>query len=75
MNVKEKAEKLANDLLHELGDDAENYEYLLPDWEPEDCLMAIRWLKSQIWEGFSVSFEVDTTNKKVQFQFWEEDFE
>ncbi len=75
MNVKEEAEKLAEDLLHELGGNSESYQFLIPDWEPQDCAMAIRWLKSQIWEGFSVSFKVDATDKKVYLKSWEEDFE
>ncbi|MCK0155450.1 hypothetical protein MWU49_17170 [Alcanivorax sp. S6407] len=75
MNVKEEAEKLAEDLLRELGNESERYQFLISDWEAQDCAMAIRWLKSQIWEGFSVSFEVNKTDKKVCLKSWEEDFD
>ena len=75
MNAKEEAEKLAEDLLHELGNESDRYQFLIPDWEAQDCTMATRWLKSQIWEGFSVSFEVNKTDKKVYLKSWEEDFD
>ncbi len=75
MNVKEEAEKLVEELLHELGNESERYQFLIPDWETQDCAMAIRWLKSQILEGFSVSFELNKTDKIVYLKSWEEDFD
>ncbi|MCL9782690.1 hypothetical protein M9194_14740 [Vibrio sp. S4M6] len=75
MSPESKAEKLAENLLLELGSSAESYQFLIPDWEPQDCSMAIRWLKSQIWEGFKVSFEVDSAAKKVYLKSWEEGFD
>ncbi|MGF1742877.1 hypothetical protein L4C34_17740 [Vibrio profundum] len=75
MNVELEVKMLAESLLHELGSDTDNYQFFIPDWEPQDCTMAIRWLKSHIWEGFKVSFEVDSAESKVYVKSWEEDFE
>lgn len=64
MNAQGETEKLAENLLNELDCDFDSDQFFIPEWKPQDCAMAIRWLKSQVWESFSVSFEVDAANKK-----------
>ncbi len=74
MNVKEESEKIVESLFEELGGDLAGYLFHIPDWEPQELEMGIRWLKSQIWEGFSVSYDVNKIQKTLQLKSWEEDF-
>jgi hypothetical protein len=72
MSVQEEAEETTTKLLVELGQKAESYQFLIPGWEPQNLDMAVRWLKSQIWEGFSVQYKIDDVHKVVSLTSWEE---
>jgi hypothetical protein len=73
MNPREEAEKLAASLITEIASDVENYRFLIPDWEPESKDMGLRWLKSQVWEGFYVSYKINKETKVVYLKSWEDE--
>jgi len=71
MNPQEEADKIARSLLFELGNESEEYTYLIPEWQPENKEMGLRWLKSQVWEGFNVSYKINKEEKTVYLKSWE----
>ena len=73
MNVKEEGEEIANSLLSKLGENPDEFQFLIPDWEPQETQMAIRWLKSQVWEGYYVTYKIDQLSKRVYLKSWEDD--
>ncbi|WP_353189840.1 hypothetical protein [Pandoraea pnomenusa] len=71
MSIKEEAETFITKFTHEVGTNAANYVYLIPGWAPEDFAMAIRWIRSQLWEGFFVAYKIDETKQHVLLKTWE----
>lgn len=71
MSIKEEAEAFITKFTHELGAEGSNYAYLIPGWAPEDLAMAIRWIRSQLWEGFFVAYKINETKKLVALKTWE----
>ena len=55
----------------------QNVTYQIPDWEPVEEAMALRWLQSSIYEGFVVSFSLRSIGQanEVLFSISEPDYE
>ena len=45
----------------------------IPGWEPVDLAMGLRWLRSTIFEGFSVAYRITNADEEaaVWFKRWE----
>jgi len=71
MATKEQTEIQVSALLAELKGKEHEYSFLIPSWSPENSPMALRWMRSQLWEGFSVAYRVDHSAKQVFFKTWE----
>ncbi|MDR3427738.1 hypothetical protein [Silvimonas sp.] len=70
MATKEEADERVSFLANELGD-ASQYSFLIPGWEPVDSIMGFRWMRSTLWEGFYVAYQIDDVARVVRFKSWE----
>lgn len=45
----------------------------IPDWEPVDMEMGLRWLQSTIYEGYYVAYRITDSSDglEVWFKYWE----
>lgn len=71
MATKEQTEFQLAELLRELKGQENEYKFLIPGWSPEGSSMGLRWMKSQLCEGFYVAYQVDHEAKQVCFKCWE----
>lgn len=71
MATKEQTEVQVSALLAELNCKEHEYSFLIPGWSPESSAMGLRWMRSQLWEGFSVAYRIDRSAKQVLFKTWE----
>jgi hypothetical protein len=70
MSSEVEAKKIVDSLVSELGDPTA-FSFYIPDWNPVDSTVAIRWLQGRLFEAFFVAHRIDGANKKVFFKFWE----
>jgi hypothetical protein len=71
MATKEQTEIQIAALLTELSGKEDEYSFHIPGWSPENSSMGLRWMRSQLWEGFYVAYQVDHTTRQVRFKTWE----
>ncbi|HEY9197864.1 MAG TPA: hypothetical protein VIR60_00770 [Gammaproteobacteria bacterium] len=71
MATEEQTEIQINALLSQLNGKEQEYSFLIPGWSPENSAMALRWMRSQLWEGFYVYYQVDHSAKQVRLKTWE----
>lgn len=71
MATREETEVAIAALRSELNGNESEYSFHIPGWAPETSIMGFRWIQSQLWEGFYVSYRVEHSAKRVQFKCWE----
>jgi hypothetical protein len=71
MATKEQTVIQVSALLAELKGKEHEYSFLIPGWSPENSAMALRWMRGQLWEGFSVAYRIDHSARQVLFKTWE----
>jgi hypothetical protein len=71
MVTKEETEKLLDALRQELKGQEATYQFFIPGWAPESSSMGFRWMQSQLWEGFKVTYKIDQQAKHVYLKCWE----
>jgi hypothetical protein len=71
MATKEQTEIHIAELLRELNNKESEYTFHIPGWSPENSSMGLRWMRSQLWEGFYVAYQIDHAAKRVNFKSWE----
>ena len=71
MATKEQTENQVGSLLKELDGIESEYGFHIPDWLPEASSTGLRWMRSRLWEGFHVAYQIDHVGKRVLFKTWE----
>ncbi len=66
--VEDKWLQAREELLGEIGN-ISSVQCFIPDWEPTDLAMGLKWLQSSIYEGYVVGFEVSKSGDHAQVIF------
>ena len=70
MATKEETEEALSILKAELVD-PNLYTFHIPHWDPVEAKEGLWWFKSQLWEGYYVSYRKEEQQKIVYFKYWE----
>lgn len=70
MAAKEEAQNFIDELTAKVRD-PEEFTFLIPGWEPVDLKRGLWWIKSQLWEGFYVAYQIDSEKERVYLKSWE----
>ncbi|MCB5184699.1 hypothetical protein LG201_05735 [Methylobacillus gramineus] len=71
MATKEQAEIQITELLRELNNEESEYSFHIPGWSPENSSIGLRWMRSQLCEGFYVAYKIEHSAKRVNLKSWE----
>jgi hypothetical protein len=70
MSVADENEALVNELRAKLGE-PETYSFHIPNWAPVEAKEGLWWMRSQLGEGFYVTYRIDPSLRQVFFKYWE----